>query len=184
MLGIVVVFTIFISLYLDTYTKSHGKVSAISDNTAIEFEWSASTTNHFANLTIINPLYVEHFTQEIENKSNVECNQNTINRYFSGKGILGGNIDVSFNRTVKVIPIENLSVYISSRAEFISTNGDIAPYIFQAIGHYKKDWSFNSADSMFFNSTTTCELSFLKNTIGLFKDVVKKDGTGLFLMWR
>lgn len=75
-----------------------------------------------------------------------------------------------------------MSVYLSGSAEFISTNGDIAPYTFQAIGHYKKDESFNSTGSMFFNSITTGELSFLKNTIGTFKDVVKKDGTGIFLM--
>ncbi|MDR4512915.1 MAG: hypothetical protein MRJ93_14560 [Nitrososphaeraceae archaeon] len=50
---------------MDTYTKSHGKVYAMSDNTAIEFEWSPSTTNHFANLTIINPLYVEHLLRKL-----------------------------------------------------------------------------------------------------------------------
>jgi len=156
----------------------------ISNNTDIEFEGSPSTTSHFANLTIINPFYVEHFTQVIENKSNGEHNQNITNSSFSGKGILGGDIDVNVNGTAKVVPIENMSVYISGRAEFISTTRDIAPYTFQAIGHYKKDGSFNSAGSMFFNSTTTGELSFLKNIIGIFKDVVKKDGTGIFLMWR
>jgi hypothetical protein len=38
---------------------------------------------------------------------------------------------------------------------------------------------------MFFNTTTTSnELSFLKNTIGIFKDIVDKNGNGTFLMWR
>ncbi|MDR4512914.1 MAG: hypothetical protein MRJ93_14555 [Nitrososphaeraceae archaeon] len=79
----------------------------------------------------------------------MECNQNTTTGSFSGIGILGGNIDVNVNGTVKVVPIENLSVYISGRPEFISTNGDIATSTFQAIGDYKKDWLFNSAGSVF-----------------------------------
>lgn len=183
LLGIVV-FTILISIILLIDIQSYGKVPAISDNTDIQFEVLPFTTIHSGNLSIINPLYVEHFTQVIENKSKGERNQNTTKGSFSGKGLLGGDINVSVNGTAKVVTIENMSVYISGRAEFISSNGNIAPYTFQAIGHYKKDGSFNSAGSMFFNSTTTGELSFLKNTIGIFKDVVKKDGTGLFLMWR
>jgi hypothetical protein len=163
------------------------KVYAISNNnttTNIEFESLLSSTTASNNLSIIYPVYVEHFNQVI--KKNFNENQNTTVGSFSGNGILRGNIDIQVNGTAKVTPLGNMSVLISGMAEFIATTtGDKVPYTFQAIGNYNKDGSFNSAGSMFFNTTTTSnELSFLKNTIGIFKDIVDKNGNGTFLMWR
>lgn len=86
-----------------------------------------------------------------------------------------------------MISLDNMSVFISGIAEFTATNtGDRAPYTFPAIGHYNKDGSFSSAGSMFFNSTITTgsELSSLKNMVGIFKDIVDKEGNGTFLMWQ
>jgi hypothetical protein len=173
------------------------KAYAISNNSAgVDFDTFVPLKS-FNNLTIIYPFYIENFKQVIEKNFNEQQqlqeksdtnrngNQTTTTGSFSGNGILNDKIDVNVNGTAKVIPIENMSVFISGKAEFTSNIGDRAPYIFLAIGHYNKDGSFNSAGSMFFNSTTTTgELSFLRNTVGIFKDIVDKDGNGTFLMWR
>ena len=201
-LFLVFVFAIFMSIEFFLNITLDNKVSAISNNntTGIEFEsLLSSTTTSSNNLSIIYPVYVEHFNQvikknfnekQLQEKSSVikeNENQNTTVGSFSGNGILKGNIDIQVNGTAKVTSLDNMSVFISGIAEFTArTTGDRAPYTFQAIGHYNKDGSFNSGGSMFFNSTiiTGDELSSLKNTVGIFKDIVDKDGNGTFLMWR
>jgi hypothetical protein len=183
------------------------KVYAISNYNInkTEFKSLLPLTTTSNNLRIIYPIYVEHFNQVIKKnmdekqeksssnrKENQHQNQNTTAGSFSGNGILKGNIPIQVNGTAKVTSLDNnMSVFISGMAEFTAnTTGDKAPYTFQAIGHYNKDGSFNSAGSMFFNSTTIAtndsegQLSFLKNTIGIFKDTVDKEGNGTFLMWK
>lgn len=200
-LFIIFVFAIFISItFFSNFQFVEKKAYAISNNSAgVDFD-TFLPLKSFNNLTIIYPFYIEHFKQVIEKNFNEQQqsqeksdtnrngngNQTTTTGSFSGNGILNNKIDVNVNGTAKVISIENMSVFISGKAEFTSNIGDRAPYIFQAIGHYNKDGSFNSAGSMFFNSTTTTtgELSFLRNTVGIFKDIVDKDGNGTFLMWR
>lgn len=203
-LFIVFVFAIFMSIAFFLNITLDNKVSAISNNntttTGIEFESLLSSTITSNNLSIIYPVYVEHFNQVIEKNFNEKQlqqekssvikkneNQNTTERSFSGNGILNDNIDIQVNGTAKVTSLDNMSVFISGIAEFTTTNtGDRAPYTFDAIGHYNKDGSFSSAGSMFFNSTITTgsELSSLKNTVGIFKDIVDKEGNGTFLMWQ
>lgn len=195
MIFVFAIFIISITFFLNFQLEK--KAYAISNNSAgVDFDTFVSLKS-FNNLTIIYPFYVEHFKQVIEKNFNEQQqsqeksdtnrngNQTTTIGSFSGNGILNDKIDVNVNGTAKVIPIENMSVFISGKAEFTSTIGDRAPYTFQAIGHYNKDGSFNSAGAIFFNSTTTTgELSFLRNTVGIFKDIVDKDGNGTFLMWR
>lgn len=198
-LFLVFVFAIFISIALFLNITLDNKASAISNNTTgIEFESLSFSTTSSNNLSIIYPVYVEHFNQVIKKNFNEKQlqeksvikeneNQNTTVGSFSGNGTLNGNIEVKVNGTAKVTSLDNMSVFISGMAEFTATTtGDRAPYTFQAIGHYNKDESFSSAGSMFFNSTiiTGGELSSFKNTVGIFKDIVDKYGNGTFLMWR
>ena len=76
---------ILISISLVIDSQSYEKVSAISDNIDIGFEGLPFTTSHSGNLSIINPLYVEHFTQVIANKSSGDRNQNTTIGSFSSR---------------------------------------------------------------------------------------------------
>jgi hypothetical protein len=206
-LYILFVFAIFMSIAFFMNVKLDNKASAITNNNInnIEFKSLLPSITTSNNLSIIYPIYVEHFNQVIKKNidekqekasssstSTIKENQNTTAGSFSGNGILKGNIPIQVNGTAKVTSLDNnMSVFISGMAEFTAnTTGDKAPYTFQAIGHYNKDGSFNSAGSMFFNSTTIAindsegQLSFLKNTIGIFKDTVDKEGNGTFLMWK
>lgn len=65
----------------------------------------------------------------------------------------------------------------------MTDNGDIAPYNFQAIGTYNPDGTFQSRGTAFFDSDATWELSFLSNSVGIYKDTVDSKGNGTFLMW-
>lgn len=63
-----------------------------------------------------------------------------------------------------------MTVFIEGNAEFITNDGDKAPYTFQSIGHYNKDGSFRSSGAAFFSGDTTGKLDFLNNIVGIYKD--------------
>jgi hypothetical protein len=46
--------------------------------------------------------------------------------------------------------------------------------------------SLNSAGSIFFifYYSKGYSIIFFKNTVGIFKDIVDKDGNGIFLIWK
>jgi hypothetical protein len=60
---------------------------------------------------------------------------------------------------------------------------DAASYNFQAIGNYSPDSSYESTGVAIFDEVATGKLSFLENSVAIYKVKVDTDGNGTFLMW-
>jgi hypothetical protein len=60
---------------------------------------------------------------------------------------------------------------------------DAASYNFQAIGNYSPDNTYESRGVAIFDEGATGELSFLENSVAIYKVKVDADGNGAFLMW-
>ena len=82
-----------------------------------------------------------------------------------------------------VKPSEIMTHPISKENQSMLLNKDVATYVFCAIGNYNPDDSFDSNGIAIFDNAATGELSFLSNSVGIYKDQVDKNGTGTFLMW-
>ena len=103
---------------------------------------------------------------------------------FTGEGILNGNLnvsaDVNFERTFR----DNNTTFLHGNAEIIAENGDTARYNFYAFTNYHSDGTSQGSGAAIFNDVATGELSFLSNTIGIYKNFVDSSGNGTFLMWQ
>jgi hypothetical protein len=107
---------------------------------------------------------------------------------FTGEGIINRNLSITVSITAAGNATEtfrnsNTSI-IQGNSKFVTDNGDIAPYNFQAIGTYNPDGTFQSRGAAFFDNHATGELSFRSNSVGIYKDTVDSKGNGTFLMWR
>jgi hypothetical protein len=60
---------------------------------------------------------------------------------------------------------------------------DTASYDFQAIGNYVSDNTYESRGVAIFDDVATGKLSFLGNSVAIYKVRVDPDGNGSFLMW-
>ena len=79
----------------------------------------------------------------------------------------------------------NDTVYIQGNAKyFTDSNMDVATYKFQAIGYYGPDGTFESRGAAVFDKVATGKLSFLGNSVAIYKDRVDTNGNGTFLMWK
>jgi hypothetical protein len=128
-----------------------------------------------------NPFYEEHYkamlgVPEISNQS--------FTGNFTGEGILNGNLnvsaDVNFIRTFR----DNDTTFLHGYTQLISENGDTAGYNFNAFTNYNSDGTSQGSGAATFNEEATGELSFLSNTIGIYKNFVDSSGDGTFLMWQ
>lgn len=103
---------------------------------------------------------------------------------FTGEGILNGNLNVSaevnFERTFR----DNDTAFLQGDAQLIAENGDTAGYDFYAFTNYNSDGTSQGSGTAIFNDGATGELSFLSNTIGIYKNFVDSAGNGTFLMWQ
>ena len=74
----------------------------------------------------------------------------------------------------------NDTSYIQGKAQYATDDNGIAAYDFYAIGVYHPDDSFGSIRAAIFDDGATGELSFLSNSVGIYKDIVDKNGNGYF----
>jgi hypothetical protein len=128
-----------------------------------------------------NPFYEQHY-KGILGKPEL-LNQSLIGN-FTGEGILNGNLnvsaDVNFERTFR----DNDTAFLKGNAQLIAENGDTAGYHYYAFTNYNSDGTSQGSGSAIFNDGATGELSFLSNTIGIYKNFVDNSGNGTFLMWQ
>ena len=78
---------------------------------------------------------------------------------------------------------DNNTVYLEGFRNITTDNMDTASYDFQAIGNYGPDKTYESRGVAIFDEVATGELSFLGNTVAVYKTSVDADGNGAFLMW-
>jgi hypothetical protein len=128
------------------------------------------------------PFYVQHY-QELVEKPQPKDMISTGN--FTGKGILNGNLSVSaIGKTTEILR-NNDTVYIQGNAKYFTDSSmDVATYNFQAIGNYGSDSTFESRGAAVFDEDAPGKLSFLGNSVAIYKDRVDTNGNGTFLMWK
>jgi len=133
-----------------------------------------------ATIDLGSPFYVQQYQSGVERPQYEDEPGN-----FTGEGILNGSLSVSGVGNSTETLRNNDTVYIQGNAKyFTDDNMDTATYNFQAIGNYRPDGIFESRGVAIFDDTATGELSFLNNSVALFKDRIDTNGNGTFLMWQ
>lgn len=91
---------------------------------------------------------------------------------FTGEGILNGNLSVTATGNATETFRNNDTVYIQGNAKFITddSENDLAFYDFLAISNYNSDGTFEGSGAAFFDNIVTGKLSFLNNSVAIYKD--------------
>ena len=126
------------------------------------------------------PFLVQHYQTDVGKPQPLD---KTSTGNFTGKGIINGNLSITAAGNATETFRNNNTSFIKGNSKFVTNNGDMAPYVFQAIGNYNSDGTFQSRGAAIFDSHATGKLSFLSNSVGIYKDTVDSKGNGTFLMW-
>lgn len=140
----------------------------------------AQSDNNKGIIDLNQPLYREHF--KLISQKEVTINGTKVTQaMFSGKGTAKGISITSMGKGL-IFPKTGGVVYVKGKADFIATRSPSnekqtgkANYTFQAIGNY---------GIAFFNANATGSLSFLSNTVAVYKVDMNKNGTNTFTMWK
>jgi hypothetical protein len=128
-----------------------------------------------------NPFYEQHYEGTL---GKPELLNQSLTGNFTGEGILNGSLNVSaevnFERTFR----DNDTAFLQGNAQLIAENGDTAVYDYYAFTNYNSDGTSQGSGVSIFNDGASGELSFLSNTIGIYKNFVDSSGNGTFLMWQ
>ena len=145
---------------------------------------STSSSNNSSSLTEAvqsgAPFYVQHYKA---NLGKPEPSNESIAGNFTGQGILNGNLnisaDVNFTRTFR----DNDTAFLQGDTKLVAENEDTAVYSFDAITNYDQDGTSEGSGAVVFDDGATGDLSFLSNSLAIYKNRVDSSGNGTFLMW-
>jgi hypothetical protein len=145
---------------------------------------ATSSTNNSNSLTktvqLGIPFYEEHYRA---NLGKPEPSNGTITGNFTGKGILNGNLSISaevnYARTFR----DNDTAFLRGDTKFVAGNEDTAAYSFGAFTNYNQDGTSEGSGAAIFDDGATGDLSFLSNSLAIYKNRVDSTGNGTFLMW-
>lgn len=105
---------------------------------------------------------------------------------FIGNATIRGGINATDMGTLQTIINSDGTSYSEGKGILTSVaTGEIATYTFQAIGQYGSDGKLRNHGSVFFNSNTTSsgQLSFLNNMVGVFADEIDAAGNSMTRVW-
>jgi hypothetical protein len=160
-------------------------VTVILSLTYVTHEGRAiSSTNNSSNLTeavqLGAPFYVQHYKANLVKP---ESSNESIAGNFTGQGILNGNLSISaevnFTRTFR----DNDTAFLQGDTKFVAENGDAAMYSYDAFTNYNQDGTSEGRGAAVFDDGATGDLSFLSNSLAIYKNRVDSSGNGTFLMW-
>ena len=125
------------------------------------------------------PFYEQHYKANLVKP---EPSQSVAGK-FTGQGVLNGNLsinaEVNFTRTVR----DNDTVFLQGHTKFVAENGDTATYSYYAFTNYNRDGTSEGRGAAAFDDGATGDLSFLSNTLAIYKNRVDSSGNGTILMW-
>jgi hypothetical protein len=145
---------------------------------------STSSANNSSSLTeavqLGAPFYVQYYKA---NLGMPEPSNDSIAGNFTGQGILNGNLnisaEVSYTRTFR----DNDTAFLQGHTKFVAENENTAAYSFDAITNYDQDGTSKGRGAAVFDDGATGDLSYLSNSLAIYKSRVDSDGNGTFLMW-
>lgn len=127
------------------------------------------------------PFYEEHYTAELGMPA---ASNESFTGTFTGEGMLNGNLSVSAEGNLTGTFRDNDTVFFQGDAKFVTENEDAAVYSFDAFTNYYPDGTSEGSGIAVFDEVATGELSFLSNTLAVYKNHVDSNGNGTFLMWQ
>lgn len=145
---------------------------------------ATSSTNNSNSLTqavqLGIPFYEEHYRA---NLGKPEPSNESIAGNFTGHGILNGNLSISaevnYTRTFR----DDDTAFLQGDTKFVAGNEDTAAYSFGAFTNYNQDGTSEGSGAAIFDDGATGDLSFLGNSLAIYKNRVDSSGNGTFLMW-
>ena len=126
------------------------------------------------------PFYVQHYRA---NLGKPEPSNESIAGNFTGQGILNGNLNISANVNFTRTFRDNDTAFLQGDTKFVAENEDTAVYSFDAITNYDQDGTSEGSGAVVFDDGATGDLSFLSNSLAIYKNRVDSSGNGKFLMW-
>ena len=128
------------------------------------------------------PFYIQHYQHVVEPPQSESEPNLYVNH--TNEGIINGNLSVTqVGNTTETLRNDN-TVYLQGFRNLTTDNDmDAASYDFQAIGNYGPDNTYESRGVAIFDEVATGKLSFLENSVAIYKVRVDPDGNGAFLMW-
>ena len=148
--------------------------------TVTHYTKALDNTKTSQNIDLGKPFLVEQYQI---NTGKPETTNNNIFLNFTGKGIINSTVNITAEGNATETFRNNDTSYIQGKAKYVTDNKDTASYVFYAISNYHPEGSFDRNGVAIFDDGATGELSFLSNSVGIYKDQVDKNGTGTFLMW-
>jgi hypothetical protein len=143
-----------------------------------------SSTNDSSSLTetvqLGAPFYVQSYKANLVKP---EPSSENVSGNFTGQGILNGNLSISaevnFTRTFR----DNDTAFLQGDTKLVAENEDTAMYSYDAFTNYNQDGTSEGSGAAVFDDGATGDLSFLSNSLAIYKNRVDSSGNGTFLMW-
>jgi hypothetical protein len=133
-------------------------------------------------LDLGSPFYIQQYQHVVEPPQS----ESEPNLYLNhtNEGLIKGNLSViQVGNTTETLRNDN-TVFLQGFRNLTTDNDmDAASYNFQAIGNYSPDNTYESRGVAIFDEVATGKLSFLENSVAIYKVKVDPDGNGAFLMW-
>ena len=126
------------------------------------------------------PFYVQNYKA---NLGRPQPSNESIAGNFTGQGILNGNLSISaevnFTRTFR----DNDTAFLQGVTKLVAENEDTAIYSYDAFTNYNQDGTSEGRGAAVFDDGATGDLSFLSNSLAIYKNRVDSSGNGTFVMW-
>jgi hypothetical protein len=159
-------------------------VTVILSLTYVTHEGRAITSTNNSSLTEAGqlgaPFYVQHYKANLVRP---EPSNESVSGNFTGQGILNGNLNVSaevnFTRTFR----DNDTAFLQGDTKLVAENEDTAMYSYDAFTNYNQDGTSEGRGAAVFDDGATGDLSFLSNSLAIYKNRVDSSGNGTFVMW-
>jgi hypothetical protein len=159
-------------------------VTVILSLTYVTHEGRAITSTNNSSLTedvqLGAPFYVQHYKANLVRP---EPSNESVSGNFTGQGILNGNLNVSaevnFTRTFR----DNDTAFLQGDTKLVAENEDTATYSYEAFTNYNQDGTSEGRGAAVFDDGATGDLSFLSNSLAIYKNRVDSSGNGTFVMW-
>jgi hypothetical protein len=159
-------------------------VTVILSLTYVTHEGRAFTSTNNSSLTedvqLGAPFYVQHYKANLVRP---EPSNESVSGNFTGQGILNGDLNVSaevnFTRTFR----DNDTVFLQGDTKLVAENEDTAMYNYEAFTNYNQDGTSEGRGTAVFDDEATGDLSFLSNSLAIYKNRVDSSGNGTFVMW-
>jgi hypothetical protein len=174
--------TISTLILLIGYTQVHAVLTNSSKNSSITSSVNPLKSNNYS-LTLGKPLlnYTESDKRSIPQPKIINGTHMLVTTY-TGNGTIK-NIQITDTGTAYIISKGNNSAYSYGKGAIVAKDGNgMSMYTFSAQGHYGIDGKLHDI-GISFGTNPTGSLSFLSNTVGIYKDWYDKSGHGMTEMW-